>query len=138
MAKRTMDLARWLAAGQELAAQLAARRRELQAELAEIEQQLSQIPESLESKRKGRRRTGRPAPGPAKGKKLPEYHLGKYEDFEISNFIDGRRSILEIRNAVSAEFRPIPLKDVENYIKVLEIGGRVTLEKRKKHRQISK
>jgi len=67
-----------------------------------------------------------------KGKNLPEYNLRRYEDFEISNFIDGRRSILEIRNAVSAEFRPIPLIDVENYIKVLEIGGRVTIEKSKR------
>jgi hypothetical protein len=52
------------------------------------------------------------------------------EDFEIRNFIDDRRSILEIRDAVSAEFRPIPLIDIENYIKVLEIGGMVTIEKK--------
>jgi hypothetical protein len=65
-----------------------------------------------------------------KKKKLPKYTLGRYEDFEIRNFINNKRSILEIRNAVSSEFRPIPLKDVENYIKVLEIGGMVTIEKR--------
>jgi hypothetical protein len=63
------------------------------------------------------------------GKKLPEYNLLRYEDFEIRNFIDNHRSILDIRNAASAEFRPIPLKDVENYIKVLEIGGMITTEK---------
>ena len=63
-----------------------------------------------------------------KGEKAPEYKLERYEDFEIRNFINGERSILEIRNAVSAEFRPIPLRDVENYIKTLEIGGMVTLE----------
>ncbi len=68
-----------------------------------------------------------------RGKKdLPEYHLNNLEDFEIRNFIDNKRSILEIRNAVSAEFRPIPLKDVENYIKVLELGGMVTIEKKNK------
>jgi aminopeptidase YwaD len=65
-----------------------------------------------------------------KGKTVPEYRLGRGEDFEVRNFIDGRRSILEIRDAVSAEFRPVPLVDVENYIKVLEIGGMVRLEKK--------
>ncbi len=65
-----------------------------------------------------------------KDKKVPEYKLGKYEDFEIRNFIDGKRSILEIRNAVSAEFRPVPIKEVENYIRVLEIGGMVIIEKK--------
>jgi aminopeptidase YwaD len=64
------------------------------------------------------------------GKKLPEYDLRSMEDFEIRNFIDNKRSILEIRNAVSAEFRPIPLLDVENYIKFLEMGGMVTIEKK--------
>jgi hypothetical protein len=65
-----------------------------------------------------------------KGKNIPEYKLMSNEDFEIRNFIDDRRSILEIRDAVSAEFRPIPLIDIENYIKVLEIGGMVTIEKK--------
>lgn len=69
-------------------------------------------------------------PDRTKGKKLPEYKLGRYEDFEIRNFINNSRSILEIRNAVSAEFRPIPLADVENYIKVLEIGGMVIIGKK--------
>jgi aminopeptidase YwaD len=68
-----------------------------------------------------------------RGKKdLPEFHLKDLEDFEIRNFIDNKRSVLEIRNAVSAEFRPIPLKDVENYIKVLQLGGIVTIEKKNK------
>jgi len=69
-------------------------------------------------------------PDKIKGKKLPEYQLEWFERYEIRNFIDSKRSILEIRNAVSSEFRPIPLKDVENYIKVLEIGGMVTIEKK--------
>ncbi len=63
-----------------------------------------------------------------KGEKLPAYDLRSSEDYEIRNFIDGRRSILEIRNAVSAEFRPIPLSDVENYCKALEAGGMITIE----------
>jgi len=62
-----------------------------------------------------------------KGKIHPEYRLERGEDFEIRNFIDGERSILDIRNAVSAEFRFIPLQDVENYIRTLEIGGMVKI-----------
>jgi len=64
------------------------------------------------------------------GMKLPSYDLRRYEDFEIRNFIDGKRNVLEIRNAVSAEFRPLPLSDVENYIRVLEAGGFITIEGR--------
>jgi hypothetical protein len=67
-----------------------------------------------------------------KGKKIPTYELRNQEDFEIRNFINNERSILEIRNAASAEFRPIPLKDVENYIKLLEIGRMITIEKKSK------
>lgn len=63
-----------------------------------------------------------------RGKERPK--LDSLEEFEIRNFINNKRSILEIRNAVSAEFRPIPLKDVESYVKLLEIGGMVTIEKR--------
>jgi hypothetical protein len=69
-------------------------------------------------------------PDRIKGKKLPEYKLDRYEDFEIRNLINNSRSILEIRNTVSAEFRPIPLADVENYIRVLEIGGMVIIGKK--------
>jgi hypothetical protein len=65
-----------------------------------------------------------------KGKEIPKYDLISIETFEIKNFIDNKRSILEIRNAVSPEFRSIPLKDVENYIKYLEMGGLVRIEKR--------
>ena len=65
-------------------------------------------------------------------KKIPPYDLRNQEDFEIRNFINNERSILEIRNAASAEFRPIPLKDVENYIKLLEIGRMITIEKKSK------
>jgi len=49
---------------------------------------------------------------------------------EIRNFIDGRRSILQVRNAVAAEAAfmnvPVPaLQDVENFIKLLEKYGYV-------------
>ncbi|TKJ30637.1 hypothetical protein CEE39_08100 [bacterium (candidate division B38) B3_B38] len=66
-----------------------------------------------------------------RGKELPPYRLSSDEEFEIRNLIDNKRNILDIRNIVSAEYRPIPLTDVENYIKVLEIGGMVTIEKKR-------
>jgi aminopeptidase YwaD len=51
---------------------------------------------------------------------------------EVRNFIDGRRSILQMRNAVAAEavFKNIPipsLGDIENFIKILEKFGYVKL-----------
>jgi hypothetical protein len=49
--------------------------------------------------------------------------------YEIVNFIDGRRSVSDIRNAVSAEFTPIDLKAVAEYIDVLDKAGAVTFKK---------
>jgi len=65
----------------------------------------------------------------AKYKDLPTYNLRAAES-EVRNFIDGKKSILEIRNAASAEFGPISLKDVENYINVLEKTGFVVVKKK--------
>jgi hypothetical protein len=43
--------------------------------------------------------------------------------FEALNFVDGRRSVQDIRDALSAEFGPVPLGPVAEYLKVLaEIG----------------
>ena len=36
--------------------------------------------------------------------------------YEIVNFVDGRRSVGEIRDAVAAEFGPIPLAVVADYL----------------------
>jgi hypothetical protein len=68
-------------------------------------------------------------PGPISGDYLEE----KVEDrsslnfpfsglhfFEIAAFIDGRKSVLDIRNAVSAECGPVELADVLTYLKLLE------------------
>jgi len=49
--------------------------------------------------------------------------------YEIVNFIDGKRTVREIRNAVSAEFAPIELKAVSEYIDVLVKAGAVTFKK---------
>ena len=64
----------------------------------------------------------------AEGAKSPPpfYRLGRAE-FEVRNFIDGRRSVLDIRNAVSAEYSPIPLQAVRDYIEVLKNMGYVEL-----------
>lgn len=55
--------------------------------------------------------------------------LGQAEA-EVRNFIDGKKSVLDIRNAASAEFDPIPLKNVEDYLKFLEKIGFVTLKQK--------
>jgi hypothetical protein len=48
--------------------------------------------------------------------------------YEIVNFIDGRRSIGEIRDAVSAEFAPVPLPVVAEYIDALAKAGAVSFQ----------
>jgi hypothetical protein len=40
--------------------------------------------------------------------------------YEIVNFVDGKRSVADIRNAVAAEFGPIPLEVVADYLKACE------------------
>lgn len=51
-------------------------------------------------------------------------------EMELRNFIDGRRSVLDIRDAASAEFGPIDLLDLEAWLTVQEKVGLVTLKKR--------
>jgi hypothetical protein len=46
--------------------------------------------------------------------------------YEIVNFVDGRRTISEIRDAVSAEFESIDLKAVAEYLDVLAKAGAIT------------
>jgi hypothetical protein len=47
--------------------------------------------------------------------------------FEIVNFIDGTRTISDIRDAVSAEFGPVPLPAVVEYLELLARVGAVTM-----------
>jgi aminopeptidase YwaD len=49
--------------------------------------------------------------------------------YEVVNFIDGVRSIGEIRDAVSAEFRPIELHAVAEYLELLVKTGAVSFRK---------
>jgi hypothetical protein len=46
-------------------------------------------------------------------KDAPAYQLGRAE-YIVRNYLDGKRSILQIRNAAAAEVGNIPLKEVEN------------------------
>jgi hypothetical protein len=45
--------------------------------------------------------------------------------YEIANFIDGVRTVGDIRDAVSAEYRPIDLRAVAEYIDLLAKAGAV-------------
>ena len=49
---------------------------------------------------------------------------------ELRNFINGKRSILDIRNAASAEYEPLDLLDVEKWVGVQEKLGLVTIKKK--------
>jgi hypothetical protein len=49
--------------------------------------------------------------------------------YEIVNFIDGTRTVAEIRDAVSAEFEPVDLGAVSEYLDVLAKAGAITFRK---------
>jgi hypothetical protein len=49
--------------------------------------------------------------------------------YEIVNFIDGSRSIGEIRDAVSAEFEPVDIAAVAEYIELLVKAGAVAFKR---------
>ncbi|MCX7974806.1 MAG: DUF4910 domain-containing protein [Candidatus Aminicenantes bacterium] len=51
--------------------------------------------------------------------KLPIFQEDSRLTYEILNFVNGKNSLLDIRHAVSAEFKPIPLSWVEAYLKLL-------------------
>ena len=48
---------------------------------------------------------------------------GEEYAYEVLNFADGKRSVLEIRDAVSAEYGPVPLEMVVEYLRALEKIG---------------
>ena len=48
--------------------------------------------------------------------------------YELGNFIDGRRSISDIRDAVSAEFAPIALPVVVDYFERLAKTGAISIQ----------
>ena len=70
-------------------------------------------------------KAGAPAPVAAINR-LPN---GDDITYELANFIDGVRTISEIRNAVSAEFDPIPLPVVAEYFDLLARAGAITFKR---------
>ncbi len=70
---------------------------------------------------------GKPAP------KLLEYQglrgNGEEYGYEVLNFVDGKRSARAIRDAVSAEYGPVDLALVIEYLRALEQGGVVRASK---------
>jgi hypothetical protein len=53
---------------------------------------------------------------------------GHYYLFETLNFADGKRNLEEIRAAVGAEYGPAPVDEIEEYFRLLERVGVVTLD----------
>jgi hypothetical protein len=49
--------------------------------------------------------------------------------YEIVNFVDGVRTVREIRDAVSAEFEPIDLTAVAEYLDLLAKAGAITFKR---------
>jgi hypothetical protein len=69
------------------------------------------------------------APADAAWYASPDFALNGDERFELVNFIDGKRSVSDIRNAISAEFSPIPSPTVSRYIQDLVTAGVVKWKK---------
>jgi hypothetical protein len=49
--------------------------------------------------------------------------------YEIVNFVDGTRTVAEIRDAVSAEFEPVDLAAVSEYLDLLARAGAITFRR---------
>jgi hypothetical protein len=61
----------------------------------------------------------------------PPAALINYYAMEARNFADGRHSLLDIRNALSAEFGPVSLDDVTKFFRDLESSGSYVLAERR-------
>jgi len=59
--------------------------------------------------------------------RAPSSYLRGFHALEALWFADGTRSVLEIRNAISAELGPVPLEDVIQFFDELEEKGMVVL-----------
>lgn len=78
------------------------------------------------------KKPGAPAPqgfGGGGGGATPPALQGYYA-MEARNFADGRHSILDIRNAIAAEFGPVPLADVVKFFRDAEKAGTYTITAR--------
>jgi hypothetical protein len=59
---------------------------------------------------------------------LEKIKLRGYAAYEALNFVDGKRSILDIARAVSAEYGPVSVQDVNDFFKILEKAELVRLK----------
>jgi aminopeptidase YwaD len=59
--------------------------------------------------------------------KLPLARRGHYVLYEALNFVNGKRTISEIRDLVSDEYEPIPVEEFSSYFQFLQSVGVVTL-----------
>lgn len=51
---------------------------------------------------------------------LPIFSASSYTSYEAFNLINGKNSLLDIRNIVSAEFEPIPVSWVKDFVELLQ------------------
>jgi hypothetical protein len=58
---------------------------------------------------------------------VPLVKAGRFVAYEALNFVDGHRTLLDIRDALSAEYAPVSAADVEQYFRFLERLGVVSL-----------
>ncbi len=56
----------------------------------------------------------------------PESDIG----WEICNFADGQRNLLEIRDAISAEYHPVSVDDVKSMLSLLEAASLISFKKK--------
>jgi hypothetical protein len=59
---------------------------------------------------------------------LPIRRMGSSFTYEVLNFVDGKNSILDIRNAVSAEFEPVPVVWVKEFLELLTLADIVRIK----------
>ncbi len=59
---------------------------------------------------------------------VPLTKAGRFVAYEALNFADGQRTLLDIRDAVSAEYGPVSAADVEQYFRFLDQLGVVSLQ----------
>ncbi len=57
------------------------------------------------------------------GPDAPSVALDELPQFEVLNFTDGRRTVAEIRDAVSAELNPVSIEAVTEYLEMLARAG---------------
>ena len=70
------------------------------------------------------------AAGPAR-RNAPPPALAGYYAMEARNFADGQHSMLDVRNALAAEFGPVPVDDVTRFFRDLEKAGAYTIREKK-------